>query len=273
MLINVRHDRKFQRYLDGTEQALFVEMSAILRAGIRLHVARNSIISRDYIRERGGQTLLRFYRKIYVDQFRAVTDAMRQAKAARPRDTQSDFLRSQVDWLRSDATSTIDEISDNLASDIHDLVADMVAQGRSTDRITDEITQLAPELSQTRAATIARTETHTSALAAIDETIQYKNISIQTKTWWTAGDGRVRPSHAAMHGTTIANDEPFSLNGGDMMYPGDDSLGAGAEEIVNCRCSVLYQTEDATADGGDGGDGGDTGNGGDGWGDAGGNGG
>lgn len=30
-----------------------------------------------------------------------------------------------------------------------------------------------------------------------------------------------------------------------MMRPGDSSLGAGPEEIINCRCSVLYNLRGA----------------------------
>jgi hypothetical protein len=45
-----------------------------------------------------------------------------------------------------------------------------------------------------------------------------------------------------MHGVAIARDQPFSLDGGDMMFPGDDSLGADAGEIINCRCAGLYET-------------------------------
>ena len=28
-----------------------------------------------------------------------------------------------------------------------------------------------------------------------------------------------------------------------MMRPGDQSLGAGPEEVINCRCALLYATE------------------------------
>lgn len=60
------------------------------------------------------------------------------------------------------------------------------------------------------------------------------------KTWETAGDERVRNSHAEVEGLTIPIDEPFMLEGGMLMVPHDDSLGCDSNEIVGCRCSVSY---------------------------------
>lgn len=60
------------------------------------------------------------------------------------------------------------------------------------------------------------------------------------KTWNTIIDGRERDSHNAENGITVPVSEPFELPGGLLMYPLDESLGAGAEEIVNCRCWVSY---------------------------------
>lgn len=63
----------------------------------------------------------------------------------------------------------------------------------------------------------------------------------KTKTWHTALDEKVRITHIALEGVTIPMDEPFHVGSYLMMYPLDSSLGAGAEEIVNCRCTVSYK--------------------------------
>lgn len=62
----------------------------------------------------------------------------------------------------------------------------------------------------------------------------------QTKTWNTILDGKERETHHDEDGVTIPIDEPFHLPGGDLMYPGDGSLGADASELANCRCHVSY---------------------------------
>lgn len=60
------------------------------------------------------------------------------------------------------------------------------------------------------------------------------------KTWHTMRDKRVRDTHRDVEGMTVPIMEPFEVGDSLMMYPRDDSLGAGMEEIANCRCSVSY---------------------------------
>jgi hypothetical protein len=59
------------------------------------------------------------------------------------------------------------------------------------------------------------------------------------REWDSAGDKRVRWSHKMLDGQRVGLDEPFiSPSGAKMMHPGDTSLGAGANEVVACRCRV-----------------------------------
>lgn len=60
------------------------------------------------------------------------------------------------------------------------------------------------------------------------------------KTWNTILDGRERDSHHDEDATTVPILEPFHLPGGDLMFPGDTSLGASVDEIANCRCHASY---------------------------------
>lgn len=60
------------------------------------------------------------------------------------------------------------------------------------------------------------------------------------KTWMTTIDGRERDWHGEVNGVTIPIDEPFEVDGELLMYPLDDSLGAGAGNIANCRCVAEY---------------------------------
>ena len=69
------------------------------------------------------------------------------------------------------------------------------------------------------------------------------------KKWISFGDERVRMDHADVDGEIVDINKPFHVGGYLMMFPKDDSLGAGLEEIVNCRCSVEY-LKDALLTGG-----------------------
>lgn len=60
------------------------------------------------------------------------------------------------------------------------------------------------------------------------------------KRWKTFGDSKVRPTHKDAAGQIVPIGEPFTVGGYKLMFPCDSSLGAGAEEIVNCRCTVQY---------------------------------
>lgn len=60
------------------------------------------------------------------------------------------------------------------------------------------------------------------------------------KRWKSYRDERVRADHADADGQVVDINRPFRVGKYMMMYPKDESLGAGLEEIVNCRCSVEY---------------------------------
>nr|DAE32433.1 MAG TPA: minor capsid component [virus sp. ctEfN2] len=60
------------------------------------------------------------------------------------------------------------------------------------------------------------------------------------KTWIDVGDKRERKTHLEVGGTTIPINEPFSVGDSLLMFPTDHSLGASADEIVNCWCSIQY---------------------------------
>lgn len=60
------------------------------------------------------------------------------------------------------------------------------------------------------------------------------------KKWIDVGDKRERKTHLEVGGTTLPIDEPFSVGDSLLQFPKDTSLGATADEIVNCRCSIQY---------------------------------
>lgn len=88
---------------------------------------------------------------------------------------------------------------------------------------------------------IARTETtriENSARQAVGDEGVKKGFNMW-KRWSATGDERTRDEHLAADGLEVPNDEPFTVGGEQMMYPGDISLGASAWNVIQCRCTVV----------------------------------
>jgi hypothetical protein len=94
-----------------------------------------------------------------------------------------------------------------------------------------------------RGEAIARTEAiqalNASEYEALNQAVDMgatKAEAVQ-REWDDTGDGRTRPTHRALNGQRVGLKEPFvSPSGARMMFPGDTSLDAPAEEVVMCRC-------------------------------------
>lgn len=56
------------------------------------------------------------------------------------------------------------------------------------------------------------------------------------KRWVSQSDEKVRAAHLDANGQEVPIDEPFVVDGEELMYPGDTSLGASAGNVINCRC-------------------------------------
>lgn len=115
------------------------------------------------------------------------------------------------------------------------------------DRITARYAERALRF---RADNIAKTESLNALRAGRDEGIRQAieqgaiAPSATQKVWDSSGDARVRPDHRAMDGQSVGMNEPFiAPDGSRLMYPGDSSLGAGADQIINCRCVVDYRVD------------------------------
>jgi hypothetical protein len=61
------------------------------------------------------------------------------------------------------------------------------------------------------------------------------------KTWLTAGDELVRPTHVEADRQTVPTDQPFDVDGVPMMFPGDPSAPDALKQ--NCRCTLVYGSD------------------------------
>lgn len=115
----------------------------------------------------------------------------------------------------------------------------------SADTVQKLVSRYKDNALRARGETIGRTEAiQTLNAAEYEATLQAIEMGAVDETavereWDSAGDGRVRWSHRRLNKQRVGAKEPFvSPTGARMMHPGDTSLGAGANEVANCRCRV-----------------------------------
>ncbi len=110
-----------------------------------------------------------------------------------------------------------------------------ILQGESVPDIAKRLAAVS-DMNRTSCIRNARTMTTTSEnsgrLAGLKEA-EEKGI-VYEKQWMATNDDRTRESHAELDGVSVPVDEPFP-NG--LMYPGD--MSGDAEEVYNCRCSMV----------------------------------
>lgn len=71
----------------------------------------------------------------------------------------------------------------------------------------------------------------------------YAEAGIEKKEWLSARDEKVRESHQ-IDGQIVKLTDSFVTGlGSHLHYPGDRSSGAPAEDIINCRCTVIPAKE------------------------------
>jgi HK97 family phage portal protein len=122
------------------------------------------------------------------------------------------FRSALVDVFRTAGAGDINEISRTLEA-----------------KFSSEIPSNADTVARTESAMLIQNVKET---AATDEGFTHK-------TWTTAGDLAVRASHAAIDNETVPISDKFS-NG--LMYP--SQMGGPPEEVINCRCDVVYRVID-----------------------------
>jgi hypothetical protein len=116
----------------------------------------------------------------------------------------------------------------------------------TVDRI---VNQYADRLLATRAETIARTEAMTGMNAASNEAMSQvvdeglAEADAITEIWDAAMDSKTRPDHFAADGQSIKHGEFFTVGGYQMRFPGDSSMGAGADQTARCRCMVRREID------------------------------
>jgi HK97 family phage portal protein len=126
---------------------------------------------------------------------------------------------------------------------IKEAIAEAQETGASSRDIASQLEDEFGSISTSRANTIARTEMAIASNQGSLEAAKALDIPDLMKEWVSVNDDRTRGTadadHVSVNGQQVPLNEKFSVNpDASMDGPGDPS--APAEQVINCRCSVVY---------------------------------
>tara|TARA_Y100000114_G_scaffold157037_1_gene186686 strand:+ start:1380 stop:2210 length:831 start_codon:yes stop_codon:yes gene_type:complete len=188
------------------------------------------------------------YRRTFLAIFELNNSFYRQTKQANIFGRDVEIERLVADYFATRQV-LLSNISRRLTNQIMATIERGRAEGLNLQQIARNVSRQFASLSISRAALIARTETHNAASHANHlyhgQAADDLGITMM-KTWVSTSDARTRPEHRAANGQTVGMDEPFILSHPklgqvEMQYVADPA--GGAYHSVNCRCVVVYADE------------------------------
>lgn len=123
---------------------------------------------------------------------------------------------------------------------VRDTLAEGLDKGETTQELAARAKKVFNNMADGEALRIAQTETAAAYGAGRHEAMQ--EAGVQFKAWLTSGNDNVREAHRLAGrtyspDTPIALDEPFVVDGEELMHPGDDAGSPG--NTINCHCIQL----------------------------------
>lgn len=140
---------------------------------------------------------------------------------------QEPWLTTQLDLFTQQNADLIKNITDKTLHDIKGIVTRGFAQGTSLTNMTSNLRDRIG-MTKRRVTLIARDQT--SKLNGQLTQLRQTQTGVSSYVWATAGDERVRPTHAMNEGQTFKWDDPPATG-----HPGSD---------YNCRCTAIPVLDD-----------------------------
>lgn len=264
LLLKARADRRQLREL--TEQArLWAAYETSMARKVRPLVARHMRAGADGYEDRGaagiehaladaGPAWFRLLTPIYAGIGKAFGKRSQAAllgkaigapeeKLPRGASEYDAFEALLMSWIETEGLEQAKLLAAATRADLAAVIAAGESEGLSVAQIALNIRKSTPAMARQRARTIARTEVHNAAGFANHHAAVSAGMELEHK--WLAHPGpRTRDTHLeAGVGPWIPLNEPFIVGGAQLRYPGDASMGAPAEEIINCRCGELQRVK------------------------------
>ena len=122
---------------------------------------------------------------------------------------------------------------------VENAITQGIIQGKRIDDITDNLVDTLCTANDSKMRTFARTAV-TGAQNAGRQAQMHdaEDMGIKVMKQWVATlDDRTRDTHQRLDGEKVPVDEPFEIDGMEIMFPGDPN--AEAELVYNCRCTMV----------------------------------
>ena len=117
-------------------------------------------------------------------------------------------------------------------------VTSSILQGKSIPGIAKDLQTRIPDMNKASAIRTARTAvTGAQNAGRMDSYVAAEKMGIKIKRRWLATlDNHTRHAHGILDGQVVDLDEPFKVDGEEIMFPGDTS--APGYLVYNCRCRI-----------------------------------
>lgn len=140
-----------------------------------------------------------------------------------------------IQYLK-DREVLIKTVSETAQDQLHTAVAAAMQEGLNVTQLADAVRETFNNLRKFEAKRIAMTETGAAYGEARHDTI--KASGVEYKSWLSSHGPNVREAHieaeARYEAQPIPINEPFVVDGEELMHPCDD--GGSAGNVINCQC-------------------------------------
>lgn len=190
--------------------------------------------------------------KTYLNLYQSTTEAfhnkgikeLKSSYAIDKKASEEEYWYHINKWIKKTTADKVVNVQDHTKKMLKKIISRGLNKGLSNADIAKEVLELKEISTAYRAMKIVRTEVHTAAVNAVNETMLDAGMSMM-KMWSSARDERTRIDHS--EADAFYSDNPISLEeafvvGGDILnFPGDPNGSPG--NIINCGCIVLYETK------------------------------
>lgn len=122
---------------------------------------------------------------------------------------------------------------------VENVVTQGIIQGKGIGEITNDLVDNLCTTNDSKMRTFARTAmtgAQNAGRQARMEDAEEEGVMVK-KRWVATLDDRTRDTHADLDGQEVPVDEPFEVDGFEIMYPGDPN--ADPCMVYNCRCTMI----------------------------------